>query len=218
MEPLRWSLRDDVRIAMSLAAHGDLRLAEARTAWCQRFAIPEPATVRQVHGCAIRVIADAGSEGDGLAGDGAAIAVFGSDCPPLVLATGDALGVAHCGWRGTAAGIVEALAVALEARSAQPRSTWQVLVGPGVHADDYEIDAAVLAAHAWPASSLRPGRPGRAWLDLPIAIAGACTAAGIGAVARARQSTSRDPRLRSHRRDGPGFPQMLVAWRQPCAG
>ncbi len=218
MEPLRWNLRDDVRIAMSLAAHGDLRLAEARKAWLNRFAIPAPTMLRQIHGRTIRSVGQADSEGDGLTGTGEAIAVFGSDCPPLVIATGDALGAAHCGWRGTAAGIVQALVDDLSARSSQPRDTWQALVGPGVHPDDYEIDAAVLEAHAWPSASLRPGRPGRAWLNLPVAIASACSAAGIGSVARARQSTSRDPRLRSHRRDGPGFPQMLVAWRHTCAG
>jgi copper oxidase (laccase) domain-containing protein len=218
MEPLRWNLRDDVRIAMSLAAHGDLRLAEARTAWCDRFAIPVPATLRQVHGRSIRSVDEAGSEGDGLAGDGEAVAVFGSDCPPLVIATGDALGAAHCGWRGTAAGIVQALVDKLALRSSLPGSTWQALVGPGVHPDDYEVDAAVLEAHAWPAASLRPGRPGRAWLDLPVAIASACSVAGVGLVARTRVCTSRHPHLRSHRRDGPGFPLMLVAWRHPCAG
>jgi len=218
MEPLRWQLAGHIQIAMSLAGHGDLRLATARTAWCRLYGIPEPAVIQQVHGSVIHAVTGTGSSGDGLVSSGTACAVFGSDCPPLAIATRDALGVAHCGWRGTAAGIVPTLVERLRALSTDPPTAWQALIGPGVHPDDFEVDAPVLQARSWPRRAVLPGRPGRVWLDLPAAIASDCAACGIGMVARTRITTSRDPRLRSHRRDGPGFPQMLVAWRGTCVG
>lgn len=212
--PLRWHLPHGVAVAMSLAADGDLRDRSARTAWCISHGIPPPLVVQQVHGIGIRI--DSDGPGDGLvaAGAQASLGVFGADCPPLVLAAPDALAVAHCGWRGTAAGIIPAVVTALAGRSAHPPSAWTALVGPGVHPDDYEVDEPVLAA-SWPAGTVLPGRPGRGWLDLPSAVAALAAAAGVGTVARSPLSTSRHPALRSHRRHGRGSPQLLVAWRTP---
>ena len=212
--PLRWQLPHGVIVAMSLADAGDLRQAPARALWCASHAVPAPQVTQQVHGTAIL------SDGVDGPGDGrvstqslASLGVFGADCPPLVLAAPDALAVAHCGWRGTAAGMVGAVVASLAARSVHPPSTWSALVGPGVHPDDYEVDAAVLDACAWPAGTVLPGRPGRAWLDLPAAVAALAAAAGVGAVARSPLSTSRHAQLHSHRRHGRGAPQLLVAWR-----
>ncbi len=216
--PLRWQLPHGVAVAMSLASDGDLRQSAARVRWCAANGIPAPRVCEQVHGTAILDDA-ADGHGDGRVSDSsqAALGVFGSDCPPLVLAAPDALAVAHCGWRGTAAGIVAATAAALAARSTHPSSAWTALVGPGVHPDDYEVDAAVMDAMAWPAGSLLHGRPGHAWLDLPAAVAALIAATGAGSVARSPFCTSRHPLLRSHRRHGRGHPQLLVAWRTACA-
>ncbi len=202
---------------MSLAADGDLRPEAARAAWCAAHDIPLPEVPAQAHGTLVLDV-DAVDYRPGCADalvsrhPSAALGVFGADCPPLVLVAPDALAVAHCGWRGTAAGMVSAIVSALVARSAQPPSTWTALVGPGVHPDDYEVDAAVLAATTWPPGTLTPGRPGHAWLDLPAAVAAQVAACGVGAVARSPWCTSRDPRLRSFRRHGSGPPQLFVAW------
>lgn len=216
--PLRWQLPHGVAVVMSLAGDGDLRLAPARAAWCAANGVPVPRVCEQVHGCVV-LADDASGAGDARvsANPQAALGVFGSDCPPLVLAASDALAVAHCGWRGTAAGIVAATVTALAARSAHPPAAWTALIGPGVHPDDYEVDATVLTALAWPAGTVLPGRPGHGWLDLPAAVAALATTAGVGAVARSPLCTSRHPLLRSHRRHGRGHPQLLVAWRDMCA-
>lgn len=222
MEPLRWELPHGVHIAMSLAGDGDMRQAGIRSTWCVRWSLPEPAVLRQVHGCSIvtgrPTVPMAEADGLVVHHPMAAVGVFGADCPPLVVAAPDALGVAHCGWRGTAAGIVPRLSEALRAASRHEPSTWHALVGPGVHPDDFEVDAPVLSSRTWPAGSLRSGRPGRAWLDLPAAIAADCVGCGFASVARSAITTSREPRLRSHRRDGAGHPQLMLAWRTPCAG
>lgn len=217
---LRWTMPYDVCLAFSTAADGDCRDAGIRQRWLASLghdlALRPVAVAVQVHGTVVRDAADAlTGPADGLVSDDPrqAIGVFGADCPGLCLAAPDAIGVAHCGWRGTAGGIVGQLADALAARSAFPRSSWRALVGPGICGDEYEVDAPVLSSRRWPAAALRPRDGGRALLDLPLAIAADCAAAGIGSVERSGVCTRRDPRLRSYRGDGPGFSQLLLAWR-----
>lgn len=220
MAPLRWQLPHGVSIAMSLASDGDLRNSDARRSWCRRHAIPEPAVLRQVHGAEVLSPARDGEDGDALVCEavGYCLGVFGADCPPLVIAAPSVLAVAHCGWRGTAIGIVANTIACMRRHDNSPGNGWAALVGPGVHPDDFEVDAPVLGARAWPAGCLRQGRAGHAWLDLPAAVAADCIAHGVHNVARTTLTTSRDARLRSHRRDGPGHPHLLVAWRSSCAG
>jgi len=205
---------------MSLREDGDLREAGRRNAWCSLHGFPIPVVNRQVHGTHIvTASADSTAEADGLiASDNEAIGVFGCDCPPLVIVTPQAYGVAHCGWRGTAAGMVGELVAAIDPSGSAPRYTWSALVGPGIHPDDFEVDAPVLDARIWPAGTVQPGRPGHAWLDLPAAIAADARQAGLTSIARSPLTTSRHAHLRSHRRDGPGFPHLLVAWRPRCVG
>jgi copper oxidase (laccase) domain-containing protein len=216
---LRWSLGRDVRLAYSTAADGDQRQASRREAWLAGMGLSGSGVVpAQIHGA---VVVDAGdvaglAGADGVVGPrvpGRVIGVFGADCPGLCLAAPDALGVAHCGWRGTATGIVAALVAGLRRHSPHDPATWQAFIGPGIAGDLYEVDAPVLGARIWPAEAVTPTHhPGRALLDLPLAIAADCRAAGITRIAGAAERTGRDPRLHSYRRNGPGLVQMLAAW------
>ncbi|MEK7412640.1 MAG: polyphenol oxidase family protein [Planctomycetota bacterium] len=223
---MRWALPFGVQVAMSTANDGDLRVLASRERWCDHHAVPTPVVLRQIHGThIIRVdhqdqTAREPRAGDGILayGAGVSLAVFGADCPPLIVATPTCLGVAHCGWRGTAAGIVSKLITSLSAIEPTPPSTWYAFVAPGVHPADFEVDAPVLNARSWPRDAMQASRPGHAWLDLPASVASDCADAGLRDIARCRLTTSRNPGLRSHRRDGPGFPLMCVAWRPACAG
>ena len=79
---------------------------------------------------------------DGLvtAEPGVAIGVNTADCVPLLAVSPEprVVGVAHCGWRGIAAGVVESLIVELEAAGADPHAT-DFLIGPSVGACCYEV-------------------------------------------------------------------------------
>jgi copper oxidase (laccase) domain-containing protein len=217
MLPLRWNLGYGVTLAFSEAGDGDLRQAAPREAWLEDIGVPHPCTVPlQVHGAL--VVSTSGGDlarADGLvtADPHRAIGVFGADCPGLCIAAADALGVAHCGWRGTAAGIVGNLVAAMRDISRQTPDQWRAFIGPGIGGPEYEVDEPVLTARDWPPGALTPRPRGRASLDLAEAISADLAAAGVGAALRAGVCTRRDPRLHSYRWQGPGPTQLLVAWR-----
>ncbi len=89
---------------------------------------------------------------------GVVCAVLTADCLPVLFAdrAGTAVGIAHAGWRGLAAGVLEATVAAL-ARSARPRElvAW---LGPAIGPAAFEVGADVRAAFC----ERRPGRAPRA--------------------------------------------------------
>jgi hypothetical protein len=218
MKPLRWSLGHGVEVAYSTAADGDQRDPARRSAFAapllgaRRLVVP-----RQVHGV---VVLDAaapdlsGADGVVTSQPDLAIGAYGADCPGVVIAAPDALGVAHCGWRGTAGGMVGKLCDALVRCSATHPSTWRALIGPGISGRRYEVDAPVLESREWPATALAPAAvQGRAHLDLATVLHRDLEAAGVGHITQVGVCTADDPRLHSFRHRGAGLVQMLVAWR-----
>lgn len=216
MKPLRWKV-GDVQLAFSTATDGDLREQPLRQAWLAKEGIDAPChVVKQVHGKKIVVAGEnLGRDADGLvsASRGLALGVFGADCPGICVVAPDAFGVAHCGWRGTAAGIVGSLVESLARLSEIPRSQWQAFIGPGIGSDEYEVDTPVISARTWPSGALRPTRAEHARLDIAIAIRADLAAAGVDRVTESGCCTATDPRLWSYRRRGSGLVQLLVAWR-----
>ena len=215
---MTWALPHGVRVAWSTAAEGDQRDPAQRMRFARTHSGDRPLVVpQQVHGAFV-VAHDAAdlSSADGVVtrDPGIALGAYGADCPGVVIATPDVLGIAHCGWRGTAAGMVAQLCAAVEARSTSPRRDWHAFIGPGISGAHYEVDGPVLAARAWPVAALRPSENiGRAHLDLVTTLNADLQAAGIVAVGRSGVCTASDPRLHSFRRSGPGLVQVLIAWR-----
>jgi len=75
---------------------------------------------------------------------GVALTVTTADCLPLILTLPGTVAVAHCGWRGTAAGLPgRALLAACEAASATPREVTAHL-GPCIRPCCYEVGPEVL--------------------------------------------------------------------------
>jgi YfiH family protein len=121
---------------------------------------------------------------------GLALLVLAADCYPVALSDGTSVAMAHCGWRGLAAGILERAVDALEGRPA-------AAVGPGIGACCYEVGPEVVAAF--------DGVPGAArgrMLDLRAIIAWKLAAAGVTDVQHVEHCTScRADLYFSHRRD-----------------
>lgn len=100
-----------------------------------------------------------------------------ADCLPLLLydPARAAIGIAHAGWRGTAAGVATQCVSAMrEAYGCQPEDI-QALIGPAICGACYEVGEEVIAAmrprfdETELADIARPSPAGRWLLDLPAA-------------------------------------------------
>jgi purine-nucleoside/S-methyl-5'-thioadenosine phosphorylase / adenosine deaminase len=145
-------------------------------------------------------------EGDGLVttDPGVVLAVLTADCAPVLLAdpAGGVVGAVHAGWRGLAAGVVEAGVAALVELGADPARTVG-LVGPAVGGCCYEVGPDVReAVGARLPEALATTREGRPALDPAAGAAQALRRAGVGQVRVAGECTfDLEERFFSHRRD-----------------
>lgn len=117
----------------------------------------EPAWLKQVHG--VRVVdaddpqlfelnheppaADASVSST----PGRVLAVLTADCLSVVLAdqAGTVVGVAHAGWKGLAAGVLEATLLLMQAKRPLA-SGWRAWVGPGIGAQAFQVGEEVRVA------------------------------------------------------------------------
>jgi polyphenol oxidase len=131
----------------------------------------------QVHGTrVVRLPADGAHEADAAitTEPGIACAVMVADCLPVLFAApqGRGVGAAHAGWRGLAAGVLEATAQALADAAACRTDELIAWLGPCIGARQFEVGAEVLEAFGPAAAGRfvpRPRPDGSArWLaDLP---------------------------------------------------
>jgi YfiH family protein len=177
---------------------------------------------RQVHG--VRVVqaqeCAPGIDADAVVTRAAQpIGVVTADCIPVLAATADGRAVAaiHAGWRGLAAGVIEAGIDAL--RREAPSQPLRAVVGPHIGPCCYEIDAPVLNAlrhfDADLDAAATHSRPGHHLLDLGALARAALLRAGvspreIGALSSSCTSCDVE-RFHSYRRDGPRAGR-LVHW------
>jgi polyphenol oxidase len=103
------------------------------------------ASVKQIHSAVCLIAGDAGclGEGDALITNrtGVAVSVRTADCYPILLAdpTARAVAAVHAGWRGTAAGVVQATIVRMQREfGTRPEDLWAA-IGPGIGACCYEV-------------------------------------------------------------------------------
>lgn len=149
---------------------------------------------------------------------GAVLAVLTADCLPVLLAArdGSAVGAAHAGWRGLAAGVLEATLQALDL----PAHDVVAWIGPGIGAAHYEVDAPVreafAAVHAEDASAFTAVRAGRWRCDLARLACRRLQRAGVAAVCGGDFDTFADARFYSYRRDGTRSGRMAaLIWMRP---
>jgi YfiH family protein len=192
---------------------------------------PSPVLVaraRQIHGKAV-ALADARGALDLADADavvcrepGVAAAVVTADCLPILVCSEDGSSVAaiHAGWRGLAAGVIEAALTALSrdgSPGAEPTRLIAV-IGPHIGACCYEVDAPVLDPLRERFGSdvdgaARSTRKGHARLDLAalaqIDLARGGVASADRAVLRDACTSCDAGRFHSYRRDGPRSGRLL---------
>lgn len=177
----------------------------------------EPYWLTQCHGNRVVDWSDPDTRADGSYASraGVVLAVLTADCVPIVLTQcqGRELAVLHAGWRGLAAGIIEAGI----ARFAAAPATLRAWIGPAICADCYEVGAEVrsaLLAHAPAlASVFAATRPGHFRLDLSAATRLLLARAGVSGIYGGDHCTRHEAaRWYSHRRDGTTGRMATLAW------
>jgi hypothetical protein len=137
---------------------------------------------------------------------GVACTVLVADCLPVLFAApgGAAVGAAHAGWRGLAAGVLEATVAAVCEAAACPASALSAWMGACIGPTRFEVGDEVreafgpaLSAHFKPT-----GAPGKWWADLPGLARARLQAAGLRRMAGGHWCTHTDAsRFFSFRRE-----------------
>lgn len=201
---------------LNLATHvGDdpAAVQDNRLRLRQALALPaEPLWLQQVHGTAV---ADADATALPATADaivarraGQACVVMTADCLPVLFcnAAGTRIAAAHAGWRGLAAGVLEATVTSLVQDGAAV-ATLMAWIGPAISAPAYEVGAEVreafLAVDPAADSAFAANARGRWQLDLVAIARRRLAAVGVPRVYGGNLCTASDPaRFFSHRRDG----------------
>ena len=203
--------------ALNLATHvGDVPEAvqENRRRLRAAAGLPqEPRWLRQVHGIEVADL-DAPAAGSGLEADaavttraGTVCAVLTADCLPVLFAASDgsAVAVAHAGWRGLAAGVLDRTVAALRARVARGVAlmSW---IGPAISARHFEVRddvrQAFLDADPDDCAAFARGRDGHWHCDLPRLARRRLAALDVAEIGGSDCCTyAEETRFFSHRRD-----------------
>jgi len=189
---------------------GDSPLAVERNRILLNRLLPsEPVWLKQMHGTVV-VSADTANclpQADAcIARHRAAVCVvMTADCLPILLCDtqGSVVGVAHAGWKGLAAGVIEATVRAMEA-APENIMAW---LGPAISQDEFEVGdevrAAFLAIQPQAIDAFIPGRSGKWYADLYALARLRLNALGINRIYGGGSCTYRDRhRYFSYRRDG----------------
>lgn len=212
--------------SLNLAAHvGDdpMRVAENRRRVVQVLALPSsPAWLQQVHGVAVldldQSAASPGSPADAAftRACGRVCAIMVADCLPVLFAArdGSVIGAAHAGWRGLAAGVLEATVCAMAVPARELVAWLGPSIGPRHFEVGEEVRSAFLGEDAASAAAFRPGRAGRWWCDLPQLAQRRLSACGLDFVAADGSCTFSDrARFFSYRRDGQCGRMAAFVWK-----
>ena len=182
-------------------------------------ALPDtPRWLRQVHGTTVVRDPDNEPEADAAITrmPGTVLAILTADCLPVVFAArdGSEVAAAHAGWRGLAAGVLEATVDAMDT-SADRLVAW---LGPAAGPQAYEIGQEVfdacVAHHPRAAAAFVATRPGHWHVDLYALARQRLREAGVQRITGGGLCTISDPaRFFSHRRDARTGRMATVVWR-----
>ncbi|HUO95371.1 MAG TPA: peptidoglycan editing factor PgeF [Steroidobacteraceae bacterium] len=211
--------------SLNLALHvGDAPEAVAanRARLAAALALPgEPLWLHQVHGA--DVVVHDGTRRQPTA-DGAVaferhrvLAVLTADCLPVALAAddGSCVGLAHAGWRGLLAGVLERTVAALGTPGGRLRAWLGPAIGPAAFEVGDEVRAAFVAAEARDAAAFTPNARGRWQADLYALALARLARLGVVRVAGGAECTFTDAgRFYSYRRDPRAGRMATLVWRR----
>ncbi|MEP7183526.1 MAG: peptidoglycan editing factor PgeF [Betaproteobacteria bacterium] len=188
-----------------------------------------PVWLEQVHGSAVVTLGPHAPHAPPIADaavtrqPGVVCAVLTADCLPVVFANraGTAVGIAHAGWRGLAAGVLEATVAAMAASDARPGDLFAWL-GPAIGPAAFEVGADVVdafcAADPGAIACFAPHRAGKWHADLAALARRRLAAAGVTHIGGGGFCTHADGvRFFSYRRERASGRMAAVVWLDAAA-
>ena len=191
-------------VAFTSASEGDVLDAASVAAISAELDIRSTwAVATQVHGAAVLYATDGGDLGPGDAiiteELGLPVSVRTADCVGVVARSSGRVGVAHAGWRGLAAGILEAFVEAMDDEAAD------YFVGPAIGPCCYEVGGDV-------AQCFREDLDTTTWGTRSVDLVSAARRRLPNVVWSDDRCTHCDDGLWSHRRDGTHRRLAAIGW------
>jgi len=214
---------EGVYASFNLAAHvGDSAVAVAtnRQRLRNSLALPrEPIWLQQVHGCAV-VQADQCADdrcGDAVVSSaaGTVCAVLTADCLPVLLTdrAGTCVAAAHAGWRGLAAGVLEATVQKLPVSPKTLLAWLGPAIGPRAFEVGDEVRAEFLRHHSHASAAFVPSPNQRWYADLYLLARQRLIGCGVQDIFGGEYCTCEDSRhFYSYRRDGVTGRMASLIW------
>ena len=214
-----WTIFDTAKVACTGWANGDFaepgRIGEVR----RRKVVDRPwTTLEQVHGARVVTVEHPGecsgepADAAVSAAPGVALAVLSADCAPVALASPEGvIGVAHAGWRGLRAGVIEATVHSMRRLGA---TRVEAVLGPCIHPCCYTFGGGDLAQVESRLGSplAATTRSGELSLNLPAGVTVALRAAGATLLDMSRECTACSGDLWSWRSHQSKRRQATVIW------
>jgi hypothetical protein len=144
--------------------------------------------------------------------------VLTADCLPLLLCdrAGTRVAAVHAGWRGLAAGVIEAAVARLQVAHRDLLAWFGPAIGPDAFEVGEDVRAVLLAADPAAGAAFRPSPRGRWLADLDLLARRRLEALGVGQVWGGGYCTFKDAgRFFSYRRDGVTGRMATLIWLTP---
>ena len=141
--------------------------------------------------------------------------VLAADCMPVLLAhdAGEVVGIAHAGWRGMSAGVIEAAIAAMDAPTGSLLAWLGPAIGPRAYEVGDEVRNAFVERDTRSAAAFRLTRPGHWHLDLYAVARQRLAAQGVMRVFGGGFCTASDSaRFFSYRRDQASERMAAAIW------
>lgn len=179
----------------------------------------EPRWLQQVHGVACvdaaRIAAGATADAAFSRQRGVVCAVMTADCLPVLLCDDQAtvVGIAHAGWRGLAAGVIESTLAAMAVPGERLMAWLGPAIGPRAFEVGGEVRAAFIAIDGAASAAFTPAAEGKWLCDIYRLARQRLAAHGIRRVTGADFCTASEPRrFFSYRRDGVSGRMASLIW------
>jgi YfiH family protein len=187
------------------------------------FLPSDPVWLEQVHGTDVVVVDGTERDGASPRADAAVtrafdvvLAVRVADCLPILLCdrAASVVAVAHAGWRGLAAGVVERTLAAMRSVSTDVLAWLGPAIGPSAFEVGEDVREAFISAYADDDAAFAPRGDGKWGADLRALAISRLRRAGVHEIAGDASCTSSEPaRFHSWRRDRSTGRMAAFIWR-----